>query len=160
MRWNEVDAVFNRCSRKLYIIAMGVTANRPMAEDAVHQALVTVLATRPDPVNLEAYLCRCVRNEALRSVTAQGRFIPDANEFLTETVESESAEPEDEVFLRQVCEALTALSDDQRETIVMHIFGGLTFKEISEVREAPLGTVTSWYRRGIAYLKTGVLKDE
>ncbi|MDZ7789161.1 MAG: sigma-70 family RNA polymerase sigma factor [Xanthomonadales bacterium] len=160
MRGNEADAVFNRCSRKLYSIAMGVTGNRPMAEDAVHQALVGFLATQPDPDNLEAYLCRCVRNEALRAVTGQRRFIPDDSEFLTDTMESEWSKPEDEAFLRQVCDALTALSDDQRETIVMHIFGGLTFKEISDVREAPLGTVTSWYRRGIASLKTGVLNDE
>lgn len=160
MRWNKAEAVFNRCSRKLYIIAMGVTANRPMAEDAVHQALVSVLTTRPDPANLEAYLCRCVRNEALRSVTGQRRYIPDADEFLAETVESETPDPEAEAFLRQVCEAMRFLSQDQRETIVMHVFGGLTFKEISEVREAPLGTVTSWYRRGIDSLKNGVLGNE
>ena len=160
MRWKEMEAVFDRCGRKLYIIAMGVTGSRPMAEDAVHQALVAVLSSASNPENMEAYLCRCVRNEALRFVNGQKRFIPDADEFLTEGIESDSPDPEGEAFLRQVCEAMTYLPDDQRETIVMHVFGGLTFREISEVRGVPMGTVTSWYRRGIASLKKGVLENE
>lgn len=159
MHWKEAEAVFNRCSRKLYVIAMGVTGNRRMAEDAVHEAILAVVSSGASPRNLEAYLCRCVRNEALRLAADRQRFVADVSEFLNGTVDTRTAEPEEEAFVRQVCEAMDALTRDQRETIVMHVFGGMTFREISEIRQTPLSTVTSWYRRGIASLRTGVLED-
>jgi RNA polymerase sigma-70 factor (ECF subfamily) len=160
MRWKEIDAVFERSARKLYIIAMGVTGNRAMAEDAVHQALISVRSSDSVPRNPEAYLCRCVRHEALKAKAGRKKYVPDASEFLAEAVDSDSPRPEEDTIVQQVCDAMDALSSNQREAIVMHIFGGLTFREISEIREAPLGTVTSWYRRGMASLRTRVLDDE
>jgi len=45
------------------------------------------------------------------------------------------------------------LSEDESETIVQHLYGNLTFREIAEIREAPLGTITSWYQRGLEKLR-------
>ena len=47
----------------------------------------------------------------------------------------------------------TDLSDDERETIVQHLYADLTFQEIADLRERPIGTIASWYRRGIEKLK-------
>lgn len=159
MHWKEAEAVFNRCSRKFYVIAMGVTGNRRLAEDAVHEAILAVVSSGASPRNLEAYLCRSVRNEAIRLAADRQRFVTDASEFLTGAADTSPAKPEEEAFVQQVGEAMDKLTSDQRETIVMHVFGGMTFREISEIRETPLSTVTSWYRRGIASLRTGVLED-
>ena len=49
----------------------------------------------------------------------------------------------------QIAEVLMKLSEDERETIVQHLYADLTFQEIADARERPLGTITSWYRRGI-----------
>jgi RNA polymerase sigma-70 factor, ECF subfamily len=54
---------------------------------------------------------------------------------------------------------LQQLSPDEREAIVLRIHGGLTFKEVAELRGVPLPTVASWYRRGLERLRA-MLKEE
>ena len=54
---------------------------------------------------------------------------------------------------QQVVAGLLRLTKDQRETIVQHAYGGLTFQEISDVREIALGTVVSWYRRWLQKMR-------
>ena len=51
-------------------------------------------------------------------------------------------------------QAVEQLPDAQRETIVMKVFGGLTFQEIADTQGEPLSTVSSRYQRGLARLKT------
>jgi DNA-directed RNA polymerase specialized sigma24 family protein len=46
------------------------------------------------------------------------------------------------------------ISPDERETIVLKIYDDFTFQEIADLRDVPLPTVASWYRRGLEKLKT------
>jgi RNA polymerase sigma factor (sigma-70 family) len=48
---------------------------------------------------------------------------------------------------------LGQLSEDERETIVLKIFDGMTFQEIADLRDASINTIASWYRRGMEKLK-------
>ena len=64
----------------------------------------------------------------------------------------ESAEKKE--FQRRVSQGLLTLSENERETVVQHLFADLTFREISELCETPIGTVTSWYRRGLEKLRS------
>lgn len=52
-----------------------------------------------------------------------------------------------------IAHSLSRLPDEQRETIVMRIYGGLTFEQIATVLAAPLSTVTTRYRRGLVRLR-------
>jgi RNA polymerase sigma-70 factor (ECF subfamily) len=52
-----------------------------------------------------------------------------------------------------VADSLTRLPDEQREAIVLRIYAGLTFEQIAAVVAAPLATVTTRYRRGLARLR-------
>lgn len=56
-------------------------------------------------------------------------------------------------FKQQVVERLLTLSGDERETIVQHLYGELTFQQIADIRGTAPGTVTSWYRRGLEKLR-------
>ena len=49
---------------------------------------------------------------------------------------------------------LNQLSPDERETIVLKTYETFTLQEIADLRGAPLPTVASWYRRGLAKLRT------
>lgn len=155
MPWNRIEGAFLRCSQKLYVVAVSVTGNRALAEDAVHEALVSVVASGAQPADIEAYLCRSVRNQALRYRKDQQRWVGDPAEFLA-VRDDASADPEQGVVLQELVGALERLSKDHSETVVMHVFGGMTFREIAELRELPLNTVTSWYRRAIAKLREEV----
>jgi DNA-directed RNA polymerase specialized sigma24 family protein len=47
---------------------------------------------------------------------------------------------------------------EQRETIVLHLKGGMKFKEIARMQRIPLSTVQGRYRYGLEKLRT-ILKE-
>jgi RNA polymerase sigma-70 factor, ECF subfamily len=49
--------------------------------------------------------------------------------------------------------ALARLSDAQQRTLFLRYFGGLTFQQIAEALDSPLGTVLSHCRRGLEQLR-------
>jgi RNA polymerase sigma-70 factor (ECF subfamily) len=54
--------------------------------------------------------------------------------------------------------ALAQLPLEQRETIVLHLNGGMKFKEIAKMQKIPLSTVQGRYRYGLDKLRT-ILKE-
>ncbi len=49
---------------------------------------------------------------------------------------------------------LEQLGADQREAVVLKIYGRLTLREIAEMRAVSINTAASWYRRGLERLRT------
>ena len=143
---DRLAELLKRHEREYFLRAMSITQDRAAAEDAVHDALVAVAATNPAATDLHAYLCRAVRNHALR-------LRPDPREVRLDPDWLTAVARDDALLARSISQALRRLSDDQRETVVMHIYGGLTFQEIARVRGKSINTVASWYRRGINTLK-------
>jgi RNA polymerase sigma factor (sigma-70 family) len=45
------------------------------------------------------------------------------------------------------------LSDEQRSSILMCYYRGFTHEELATALNTPLGTIKSWIRRGLSYLK-------
>jgi RNA polymerase sigma-70 factor (ECF subfamily) len=160
MHPNWVENLFLQNARKFYLIALGITGQRELAEDAVHDAMVSLVRSSGSPDDPTAYAFRSVRNRAVRLSSARDQYTVTTDEFLVDSAESDCAGPEETAFREEVCRALEDLSPDHRETLVLHLFGGMTFREIAEVREISLNTVTSWYRRAIAALREGVLNHE
>jgi RNA polymerase sigma-70 factor (ECF subfamily) len=54
--------------------------------------------------------------------------------------------------------ALAQLPLEQRETIVLHLNGGMKFKEIAKMQKIPLSTVQGRYRYGLDKMRT-ILKE-
>ena len=57
---------------------------------------------------------------------------------------------EQELLVRQ---AMDKLTDEQRHTVVMKVYGGLTFDQIAQTLGEPLPTVAARYRRALEKLK-------
>jgi len=58
----------------------------------------------------------------------------------------------------RLTDALARLPLEQRETIVLHLNGGMKFKEIALMQGIPLSTVQGRYRYGLEKLRT-ILKE-
>jgi RNA polymerase sigma factor (sigma-70 family) len=95
-----------------------------------------------------------VRNAALDQLRGNPIPIEAFPEFIFDPRPGPSEAAVGQEVQRRVAAALLGLSADERETIVQHLYASLTFRDIAEIREAPLGTVTSWYQRGLAKLRT------
>lgn len=52
-----------------------------------------------------------------------------------------------------LADALVQLPLEQRETIILHLKGGLKFKEIAQIHDLSIGTVQARYRYGIGKLR-------
>jgi RNA polymerase sigma-70 factor (ECF subfamily) len=142
--------------QQLYTYAVSITGNRESAEDAIHGVFEQLLRQRFMPDDLRPYIFRCVRNAALDYLRrARTRYdsifkISAAQDQSGPVRAFKSGEPEN---------WLQTLSPDERETIVLKIYNDFTFHEIADLRQVPLPTVASWYRRGLDKLRAASAED-
>lgn len=153
--WKRLESEFRSQHQTLFRIAMACTLDAALAEDAVHDALVSVARSQTMPQNLRGYVRRSVRNSALRLATTRP-VAAEPRDFFA----SEHLSPPATALAQQVVRWLPELNEQHREAIVLHLWGELSFREIAEHMDVPLGTVTSWYQRGISHLQRRVQSDE
>jgi len=121
-----------------------------MAQDAVQQVFLRLIETdsiqrASDPA---AYLFASVRNQLLNETRVRHRSVsldPDAAWF--DPPERDYAA---EGNLRR---ALSELIPDQRQVVILHIWGDLTFSQIGDVLGINANTAASRYRYGIETLR-------
>ena len=63
------------------------------------------------------------------------------------------SQPEDDGLAPLAAAKLQELPVEQREVIVLKLWGDLTFQQIAETTGAPLNTVAARYRYGLAKLR-------
>lgn len=149
----DLEDVYSEHRQQLFTCALAVTRCPELAEDAVHDAFCR-LAQRPTDVeNLKAYVFRSVRNAAIDHARRRGREVGQIDEYIFDPSPGPAQQAEENESRSRAILALDSISSDERETIIQHLYGELTFREIAEVRGAPQGTVTAWYRRGLARLR-------
>jgi len=143
--------------QQLYTYAVSITRQREAAEDAIHQAFQQLLRRGELVADLRPYVFRCVRNAALdglRRAKVRGDSI-FAREPALEQAAPAAPAP---LLAGELDEKLDLLSADERETIILKVYDEFTLQEIADIRDVPLPTVASWYRRGLEKLKT-LLQD-
>ena len=121
-------------------------------EDVVQESFLKLAALRDWPDDAVAWLYRVVRNAAFDAVKTQSRRAK------RERVAARSVrwfvEPEiDGLDAEMAAAALGELPIEQREAIVAHLWGGLTFEQIAEVSGTAASTAFRRYRAGIASLR-------
>lgn len=153
----EIELSYRRHASALLLFAAALIGEHSRAQDAVHQVFLRLLETRKlrDALDVKAYLFTCVRNAALNDRKARQRDVvldPDCAWF--EPPHRDFAE---ELHLRR---ALWALPEDQREVIVLHIWGDLTFSQVAEVVGISANTAASRYRYALARLREAMCAKE
>lgn len=126
-------------------------------EDVVQEAFVRLSAQRPAPANPAAWLFRAVRNGAINAGTAAKRrrrreaeaaagvphwFDPEATPTHTDVIDPAQAEDE-----------LKSLPIAQREVIVAHLWGGLSFQQVAELSGCSSSTAHRLYQAGLNTLR-------
>lgn len=153
---HELEQFYEEHEQHLFTFALSMTRDHGGAEDAVHEAFSRLLQMRESPRNLKSYVFRAVRNAAIDGMrrTARLRELTDEDAHaIFDGADDPRRTMEKRIFQNKVEEALKELSDDERKTIIHHLYADLTFREISEIFDCPLATVTSRYRRGLERLR-------
>ena len=153
----EIEMLYRQHGPALLLFATAMTGERSRAQDVVHQVFLNLIARRglSRIESKKAYLFACVRNAILNEAKVQERsrpLDPNASWFM--------APQQDYSGERNLRRALEALPKKQREVIVLHIRGELTFLEIGEVIGGSANTAASRYRYALAKLREAMLANE
>jgi RNA polymerase sigma-70 factor (ECF subfamily) len=144
--------------QQLFTYAVSITRQREAAEDAIHRAFQQLLSRGSLPADLRPYVFRCVRNAALDDLR-RDRTRQESIFAVDGGAEAPTPFLAPPFSAGEVDAQLQRLSPDERETIVLKIYDALTFQEIAELRDVPLATVASWYRRGLEKLRAQLVKE-
>ncbi len=145
-------ALYVGSRQQLYTFAVSITGNRESAEDAIQGVFERLLRAGTMPADLRPYVFRSVRNAAY-DAGRRARVRTDPIFEAAAAVEAAESGPGVGFGPDDFEPLLQRLSADEREAILLKIHGGLTFHEIAELRQVPLQTVASWYRRGLDRMK-------
>ena len=140
----------------LFTYALALTGCQYAAEDAIQNAFCNLLRRGKAPEELRPYVFRCVRNAAVDLLRSTQREA--ATDSIFEILNGQSA-PIPLPVQHEIEHLMQQLSEEERETILLKVYSGMTFKEIATVRGVSINTAASWYRRGIQKLQDSIQED-
>ena len=129
-----------------------------VAEDVVQQAFVALAAQVDLPSNPVAWLYRTSRNIAINERRKLQR-----RKSRQKAVARRESQPCDLWKSQQaadLAEQLQRLPDELRETVVAHLWGGMTFAEIAIATERSQATVWREYQRALNQLRESTVSYE
>lgn len=152
-------AFYEAQGAKLFGVCLRICKDGTLAEDALQDALVEIWRNAPrfDPIRgrAEAWAATIARNRAVDTLRRRGRPMVDgeAGEAVL-ALAPDPRQPADGGADRMALAAcLDALDERSREAVVLAYLEGLSREELSIRYDAPVNTVKTWLRRGLAALK-------
>lgn len=155
----SLAAVYDAYAGMAYGLAIHVVGASTDAEDVVQESFVALWrqANRLDARRgIKSYLLSIVHNKAVDRLRQRGRR-PENVLNLEAPIPAVSGDPEESATRtaerESVRAALGALPDEQRRTVEMTYFAGLTLNEVATRMQVPLGTVKSRLRLAMGHLR-------
>jgi len=149
MRREEVERLYAQYGPALVAFACSILNDRASAEDVLHQVFLKLLERSVlAPEDPRTYLYRAVRNTALNVQRTRSRRVELASQ--PPWFEATSGDSSEAIALEQ---AVKELPSEQREVIMLRVWGGMTLEEAAVILEIPANTVASRYRYGLAKLR-------
>ena len=155
--WMDVDRceqLWRRHADRLLLYATTVLSDRAAAEDALQNVFVRLIAAPPEDFDSEAgYLFRAVRNEALNSIRSRRLAARAYSPLFDDVAEDPRESAEMRERGKQVEKVLLRLDAEEREAVVLKIWGDLSMPEAAAVLGVSEKTFEHRYYRGLAALK-------
>ncbi len=133
--------------------------NAESAEDVVQEVFIRLLSQRRAPGNVKGWLFRSVRNAAINRARSEHRRRSHERRHGADHPAWFQTCPDDPIDAKIADSMLLSLPVEQRETIVLRIWAGMTLVEISRVTGHPVPTLFSRYRAGLAALRRAMEKS-
>lgn len=149
-------ALYRRYRVAIYAFLRRRTGDRAVAEDLCQEVFMAVLdvSKRWEP---RAKVSTLIYRIAANQLSKSRRKSPQKSLDEDREQAAEIPGPEQEVSMteqaRLVRDALARLDEDQRDVLVLHQYHGLSYAEVADVLEIPLGTVRSRISRAKAALR-------
>ena len=164
--------LYDRTSGHLFAVLLRVQRDRALAEDLLQEVYVSVWraaggfdAARSQPLTWLTSIARNRAIDSLRRAQAQPQTLsttrdehdeddsPDAVERAADTAPGPLELLDRACDARQLTQCMEGLSATQRQSVALAFYDGLSYGEVAEHLQQPLGTVKSWLRRALQSLR-------
>ena len=154
---DEIEVLYRQHGAALLLFASTISGDRGRAQDALHQVFLKLIENGglSQAIDKKAYLFACVRHAVLNDSKL-------ARRHTALEVDSIWFSPPDRDYAgeQNLRRALYALPNDQREVIVLHVWGELTFSQIGDLLGFSANTAASRYRYALAKLRGSMFAKE
>jgi RNA polymerase sigma-70 factor, ECF subfamily len=152
--------LYDATRSKLFAVSLRIVRERALAEEVLQDSFVSIWNHAADYARAKSapltWMTAIVRNRSL-DVVRRSREEPDVDEVLTANLVDESASPaldaETRAEAHTIRDCLQELEAEQRQSIALAFFHGLSHSELADHMRRPLGTVKTHIRRGLLKLK-------
>jgi RNA polymerase sigma-70 factor (ECF subfamily) len=178
---NAREEAMLSCFESLYRTALRLTGHKAHAEDLVQETYLRAwrsISQLRGLSGVQPWMFRILRTvfiDQLRKASSRPKLVTDVDKMLAapeqlsppEVSDVKDRRSLDEVFDQEIVSAITELPEDDRLALLFQAIGGLSYREISEALDCPVGTVMSrlhrtkrWLRHRLAAYSTssGILR--
>ena len=162
------EELYNATCSKLFAVSLRIVRERQLAEEVLQDSFVSIWNHASDYAQAKSapttWMTAIVRNRSLDVLRRGSHEAEDVDEQLAAKLVDESASPErelqDATDRHAIHECLKELEAEQRQSIALAFYQGLSHSELASHMRKPLGTVKTHIRRGLLRLKDCLLRLE
>lgn len=155
------EEVYRATHSKLFAVSLRIVRERQLAEEVLQDSYVAIWNHASDYAQAKSapttWMTAIVRNRSLDVLRRGAHETEDVDEVLASNLVDESASPSLEVEnaaqAHAIHDCLKQLDAEQRQSIALAFFHGLSHSELAEHMRRPLGTVKTHIRRGLMRLR-------
>ena len=156
-----LEEAWTKHGDKLYGYVFSVIRSSSDCEDVLQNVFIRLaqaLEDDRDIKNLRSYLFTIARNEAFRLIEKSKKLpVPMDDSLKDSAIPAPQEAVDDEHY---VLHQLSQLPPEQKESVMLKLFGNLTFREVAEIVGVNLKTIASRYRYGLLKLKELILTEK
>ena len=163
------ETLYRQYEKLVFRTAYLITGSKESAEDALQEVFVSVWKSRhtynPKKGKLTTWLHRITVNECSRKKKGKLSTAVSLEEKMIDLPDMKhQSHPEDVLASKleydRLLKAMDALDTKHRSVLVLRYFNDLSYQEIAEALEIPLGTVKSRLYQSLRYLKEQIKPGE
>jgi len=149
------DDIFELSSSMVFRICVNMLNDYHAAEDIMQEVFLSVYKALPrfrEESSFYTWIYRIAVNKSLSALKKKKETVIDRDEFPElDTGEEDDDWKEEDLFVLRKC--IQELPASFRSVVVMRDIEGLSYEEIAEIEEIPVGTVRSRLNRAREMLK-------
>jgi RNA polymerase sigma-70 factor, ECF subfamily len=155
------ESLYAATKAKLFAVSLRIVRERHIAEEVLQDSFVKIWSHASDyAIEKSApltWMATIVRNRSLDIVRRPHIELADEDDALAALMVDDAPSALDQLAARrdegQLARCMQALDGEQRKSIALAFFEGLSHSEIAEKVQRPLGTVKTQIRRGLLKLR-------
>lgn len=155
------EQLYRLTSPHLFAVALRMLRQRAWAEEILHECYITIWhnaasfnSALSSPLTWMTHIVRnrCIdwlRSGYARQFNTDETWLDEHSSVLDDTRINEQCDPQ----VARLYQCMKHLSSEQRQSIALAYYQGLSHSDIAGWLQQPVGSVKSWIRRGLDHLR-------